>query len=51
MDTTVKQLLKDNSLTLRDISEQSTFSETTLSSTFSRSVDTWSVRVLKVLAN
>lgn len=50
MDATVKQLLKDNSLTLRDISEQSSISETTLSSTFSRSIDTWPVRVLKALA-
>lgn len=50
MDAKVKQLLKDNSLTLRDISEQSSISETTLSSTFSRPIDTWPVRVLKVLA-
>ena len=50
MNVTVKQLLKDNSLTLRDISEQSSISETTLSSTFSRPIDTWPVRVLKALA-
>lgn len=50
MDAKVKQLLKDNSLTLRDISEQSSISETTLSSTFLRPIDTWPVRVLKVLA-
>ena len=50
MDVKVEQLLKDNSLTLRDISEQSSISETMLSSTFSKPIDTWSVRVLKALA-
>lgn len=50
MDVKVKQLLKDNSLTLHDLSKQSAISETTLSSTFSRPVDTWSIRVLKALA-
>ena len=50
MNVTVKQLLKDNSLTLHDLSKQSSISETTLSSTFSRPVDTWSIRVLKDLA-
>lgn len=50
MDAKVKQLLKDNSLTLHDLSKQSAISETTLSSTFSRPVDTWSIRVLKALA-
>lgn len=51
MNATVKQLLKDNHLTLRTISKQSAISETTLNSTFSRPVDSWSVRVLKALAN
>lgn len=51
MNATVKQLLRDNHLTLRNISEQSSISETTLSSTFSRPVDSWSVRILKALAN
>ena len=50
MDATVKQLLKDNYLTLREISKQSSISEATLSSTFSRPIDTWPVRVLKALA-
>lgn len=50
MDIKVEQLLKDNSLTLRDIAKQSSISETTLSSTFSKPIDTWSVRVLKALA-
>lgn len=50
MDVKVEQLLKDNSLTLRDISEQSLISETMLSSAFSKPIDTWSVRVLKALA-
>ena len=51
MNATVKRLLKDNHLTLRTISKQSAISETTLSSTFSRPVDSWSVRVLRALAN
>lgn len=50
MNVTVKQLLKDNSLTLRDIAEQSSISETTLSLTFSKPIDTWPVRTLKALA-
>ena len=50
MNVTVKQLLKNNSLTLHDLSKQSSISETTLSSTFSRPIDTWPVRVLKALA-
>ena len=51
MNATVKRLLKDNHLTLRTISKQSSISEATLSSTFARPVDSWSVRVLRALAN
>lgn len=50
MDVKVEQPLKDNSLTLRDIVEQSSISEITLSLTFSKPRDTWFVRVLKALA-
>lgn len=50
MVTVIKQLLKDNSLTLRDIAEQSSISETTLNLTFSKPIDTWPVRTLKALA-
>lgn len=50
MEAVVKNLLKAHQLTLRDIARQSSISETTLSSTFSRPIDTWSVRVLKALA-
>lgn len=40
MDVKVEQPLKDNSLTLRDIVEQSSISEITLSLTFSKPRDT-----------
>lgn len=49
--STVKELLKENNLTIKDISVASSISETTLSATFKRPVETWSVKVLTALAN
>lgn len=47
----VKELLAENNLTIKEISKKSSISETTLSSAFKRPVETWSVRTLKALAH
>ena len=51
MDATVRALLNENQLTLAQVAAKTKSSVSTLSAAFKRPVDTWSVRVLRGLAD
>lgn len=51
MDATVRALLNENQLTLAQVAAKTKISVSTLSAAFKRPVDTWSVRVLRGLAD